>query len=257
VGSHHVESAKSVAGLYCQNNVPIIYTSPASAELIKYAANSFLAVKLSFVNEIASICEKTGAEILPVVKGLGLDSRIGERFLQPGPGWGGSCFPKDTLALISTAQSNGVPSKIVEAAVSSNIETIKRISQRLITKFEGSLQGKTIGIWGIAFKAETDDTRESPALEIISHLIYAGAKIKVYDPVATLPEKFSQAKQVSTAKDALKNVDALMVLTEWPEFGRYKADDFILEMKTPVVFDTRRILNSSWNSVSDLILVGK
>ena len=257
VGSADNESAKAVADLYCQNNVPIIVTTAASAELIKYAANSFLAIKLSFVNEVASICEQTGADIKDVATGFGLDSRIGEKFLQPGPGWGGSCFPKDTRALLSTSQAVGAPSQLVQAAVSSNNETFDRIVLRLASRFGGSLEGKEIGVWGIAFKANTDDTRESPALEIIRRLIEAGASVTAYDPVAKLPASYSSVNQVISPFEAVKNMDALMVLTEWPEFHLLKAEDFIPEMKSALVFDTRRILNETWESKSELLLVGR
>lgn len=257
VGSESEKAALEVANLYCQSNVPTIVTSPASAELIKYAANSFLAIKLSFVNEVAAICEKTGADIRDVTEGVGLDSRIGGKFLNPGPGWGGSCFPKDTRALLSIAESAGATSQIVEAAVSSNIHTFERIVDRLAHKFSDGLAGKHIAIWGLAFKANTDDIRESPALEIARRLLDAGAVLTAYDPIAKIPTNLNKVAQVSDAKKAVESADALIVLTEWPEFNTYNASEFIPLMNMPLVFDTRRVLNQTWESASDLIQVGR
>lgn len=257
VGSKNPEAAKEVADLYSQPEVEVISTTSSSAELIKYASNSFLAIKLSFINEIASICENTGADIADVAQGIGLDTRIGSKFLNPGPGWGGSCFPKDTRALLSASQEVGAPSELVMAAVSSNNKTFDRIVDRLRTKFPKGLEGTKIAVWGIAFKANTDDTRESPALEIVSRLTAAGASVCVYDPIAVLPNNFVDVAQVSTALSAVKDADSLIVLTEWPEFKELEATDFTSVMKRTLVFDTRRILNSSWEKGSDLIVVGR
>lgn len=257
VGSNDPEAAAAVAALYCQPEVTVISTSPSSAELIKYASNSFLAIKLSFINEIASICENTGADIADVARGIGLDTRIGSKFLNPGPGWGGSCFPKDTRALLSASQEVGAPSELVMAAVSSNSTTFDRIVDRLKTKFPNGLEGTKLAVWGIAFKANTDDTRESPALEIISRLAAAGATLSAYDPIAVLPNNFEGVVQVSSALTAVKDADALIVLTEWPEFNELEAAEFTKAMKRTIVFDTRRILNTSWETDSDLIVVGR
>lgn len=257
VGSSNQDAATAVAALYNKPDVPVISTSPSSAELIKYASNSFLAIKLSFINEIASICENTGADIGDVTEGLGLDSRIGSKFLQPGPGWGGSCFPKDTRALLSASQAIGAPSELVQAAVNSNRTTFNRIVDRLQTKLTDGLKGKKIAVWGISFKANTDDTRESPALEIVSRLLDAGAIVSAYDPIAVIPENFGKVTQVDTALSAVEEADALIVLTEWAEFRQLNAKDFTSAMKTANVFDTRRILNSTWETGSDLMVVGK
>lgn len=257
VGSTNRKAAIAVANLYCQQDVPMIVTSPASAELIKYAANSFLAIKLSFVNEVAAICEKTGADIRDVTEGVGLDSRIGGKFLNPGPGWGGSCFPKDTRALLSIAESAGATSHIVEAAVSSNIHTFERIVDRIAHKFSDGLAGKHIAIWGLAFKANTDDIRESPALEIARRLLDAGAVLTAYDPIAKIPTNLNKIAQVSDAKKAVESADALIVLTEWPVFNTYDASEFIPLMNMPLVFDTRRVLNQTWETAADLIQVGR
>lgn len=257
VGSKNLEAATAVADLYCQPDVPVVTTTSSSAELIKYASNSFLAIKLSFVNEIASICENTGADIGDVVDGLGLDSRIGTKFLQPGPGWGGSCFPKDTRALLSASLSVGAPSELVQAAVTSNSRTFNRIVDRLQSKFINGIKGKKIAVWGISFKANTDDTRESPALEIVSRLLDAGAIVSAYDPIAVLPNGFGVVTQAATAFAAVEEADALIVLTEWPQFRQLNAEDFTSAMKTAYVFDTRRILNSTWENESDLMVVGR
>lgn len=257
VGAKNPEAAKAVADLYSQPEVPVISTTSSSAELIKYASNSFLAIKLSFINEIASICENTGADIADVAQGIGLDTRIGSKFLNPGPGWGGSCFPKDTRALLSASQEVGAPSELVTAAVSSNNKTFDRIVDRLRSKFPEGLEGTKLAVWGIAFKANTDDTRESPALEIVSRLTAAGATVTVYDPIAVLPKNFGDVEQVSTALLAVKDADALIVLTEWPEFKELEVSEFTSAMKRTLVFDTRRILNSSWETGSDLIVVGR
>lgn len=256
VGSTSVEASLAVADLYGQTDVPIIATTTSSAELIKYAANSFLALKLSFVNEVAHICEKTGADIQDVTKGFGLDSRIGEKFLHPGPGWGGSCFPKDTRALLSTSKSVGAPSQLIDAAIAANNVTFNRMVDRLASTI-GSLEGKNIGVWGIAFKANTDDTRDSPALEIVNRLIEAGSKVVVYDPVAVLPSRYDNVIQVHTPAEAVQDKDALLVLTEWPEFHLLDAENLVSTMQSRVVFDARRILNESWSSECDLILVGR
>lgn len=257
VGSINKEAALAVAELYCQPEVPLVFTTSSSAELIKYASNSFLAIKLSFVNEIASICENTGADIKDVAHGLGLDTRIGSKFLSAGPGWGGSCFPKDTRALLSASQSVGSPSELVQAAVNSNNTTFSRIVDRLESQFEDGLSGKKIAAWGIAFKANTDDTRASPSLEIVSRLLAAGAEVSSYDPVAKLPQGFESVSQEDSPLSALKGADALIVLTEWPEFSTFDAPDFVQKMNKPLVFDTRRILNSTWETGANLMVVGR
>ncbi|MGV1034551.1 MAG: UDP-glucose dehydrogenase family protein [Microbacteriaceae bacterium] len=257
VGSDDAAAARAVAALYQQPEVPVVVTSPSSAELIKYAANSFLAIKLSFVNEVAAICERTGADITDVMRGFGLDSRIGEKFLRPGPGWGGSCFPKDTRALLATSENLGVSSALVQAAVSSNERTFHRIVERLAASLGGGFEGTRIAVWGIAFKANTDDIRESPAISIMARLIGRGAEVVAYDPVATLPPQLAAA-QAASAQEAVHGADALMVLTEWDEFAGYDAAAFVPALRRPLVFDTRRILNESWNQDGiQLVKVGR
>lgn len=256
VGSSNSKAAEAVADLYGRVGVPTIVTSTSSAELIKYASNSFLALKLSFVNEMASICEEADADIRDVAKGMGLDSRIGDKFLRPGPGWGGSCFPKDTKALVAISESVGAPSLIVRAAIESNTLVFDRIVERFSSQL-GGLTGKRIAVWGIAFKANTDDTRESPALAVVSRIISAGGTVYAYDPVAKVPSEYPEVFQTSTAYDAVVDADGLIVLTEWPEFHLLSAKDALPLMKARNVFDVRGILNATWETQSDLILVGR
>jgi len=255
VGSSEEQAATAVAALYQQPDVPLVVTTAASAELIKYAANSFLAIKLSFVNEMASLCEKVGADIADVTRGIGLDSRIGEKFLQPGPGWGGSCFPKDTRALFNISERSGVPSALVQAAIASNDQAFLRIVDRLTDALGGGLEGKRIAVWGFAFKANTDDTRDSPALSIMRQLAARGAEVIAYDPIATLPPSVV-AQQAQSALDAVSDADALIILTEWPEFSEVAARDALGVMSGNVVFDTRRVLSSDWAESSKLLKVG-
>lgn len=248
--------AHKVADLYQNTSVPNLITSTASAELIKYAANAFLAIKLSFVNEIAAICEQSGADINDVTKGFGLDSRIGEKFLKAGPGWGGSCFPKDTRALLAISESYGVKSDLINSAVHSNEKTFDRIALRAEQLAGGSLHGKKIAAWGIAFKAGTDDIRESPAVVIINRLLDKGAEVVAYDPKAKLPAE-SQAVQVGTMAEAVADAEMLIVLTEWPEFITASSSNFLPAMKAKTVFDTRAILSSDWqNHASTFASVG-
>lgn len=255
VGSTDEQAATAVAALYQQPDLPLVVTTAASAELIKYAANSFLAIKLSFVNEMASLCEQVGADISDVTRGFGLDSRIGEKFLQPGPGWGGSCFPKDTRALLNISERSGVPSALVQAAIASNDQAFHRIVDRLTDALGGGLEGMRIAVWGFAFKANTDDTRESPALSVMRRLAARGAEVIAYDPIATLPPTVI-AQQAPSALEAVRDADALIVLTEWPEFSDLSARDALAVMRGTVVFDTRRVLSADWAQSSKLLKVG-
>ncbi|MEA3539058.1 MAG: UDP-glucose/GDP-mannose dehydrogenase family protein [Pseudomonadota bacterium] len=210
--------------------VPILFTERATAEVIKYAANAFLAVKISFINEIADLCEKVGADVQGVAKGIGLDKRIGPKFLHPGPGYGGSCFPKDTLALLKTAEDNAVALQIVAATVKVNDERKRAMADRIIAACGGSVAGKTIGILGLTFKPNTDDMRDAPSLVIVPALQAAGAKVKAFDPegmkaaAALLPG----VEMCGDAYAALDGADAAVLLTEWNEFraldlGRVRA----------------------------------
>lgn len=245
VGAESPEIAQSAMDLYKGIDAPKVICSLESAESIKHASNSLLAIRLSFVNELAALSEVTGANIEEVLLGVGLDPRIGDKFLKPGPGWGGSCFPKDTSELTYTARKFGRPMATVEAAMESNKETTRRVVETIIAQLQGTVEGKQIAIWGLAFKANTEDVRDSPAISVIKILLEHGAKLEVYDPMARL----TTLKNVSSGKSALdvcRNSDALVVLTEWEEFEKISSEDVLKLMKpSAAVFDTRRVLNPS------------
>lgn len=223
---------------------PIVVTSIETAELIKYAANAFLAVKISFINEMANICEAVGADAIALAKGIGLDGRIGKKFLHPGPGYGGSCFPKDTVALLRTVQEHGVSARIVEAAVEVNAAQKARMVKKIRDALGGSETGKTIGVLGLAFKPETDDMRDAPALTILPALIERGATIRAHDPQSMR----EAAKVLPAAVDYVENpydvfdgADAVVLLTEW---NQYRAMDFKRlkdTMRAPVFVDLRNV----------------
>ncbi len=224
----------------------LIVTSEESAEMIKYAANGFLATKISFINELSQLCEAAGADVEMVRKGMGTDARIGEQFLYPGPGYGGSCFPKDTLALEKTGKQYGYKLGIVRATIEANEKQKQVIPNKVRNYYKGSLKGKTFALWGLAFKDNTDDVRESPALVIIDMLTKKGAKIVAYDPEAieTTKQAVGNNKLLSYAKgqyEALKGADALIVATNWKHFAK---PDFIRikkQLKAPVIFDGRNM----------------
>lgn len=251
VGADSPDVANRLLEIYDNISAPKISTSIKSAELIKYAANAYLASRISFVNDLAALCEQVGAAVDDVVSGMGSDSRIGKDFLKPGPGWGGSCFPKDTRALVSVANRYGVSLGIVEAAIQSNDDSFSRVVTRLKSLLGDDLIDKRIAVWGIAFKANTDDIRDSPSLEVIQRLLSMGCQISAYDPKATAPE-FKGLIQADFALDAARDADALLVLTEWGEFSQQDPSAVASVMKGSVVLDTRRILPlESWNSVFD------
>ena len=246
VGSATDSIGQNVMDLYRDLNCKKIVTSLESSELLKYASNSYLAMRLSFVNELAALSEKVGADIQAVLDGVGSDSRIGNSFLKPGPGWGGSCFPKDTRALMSIAANAGSPVPLVEAAVNSNVEAFERVIRQTESLLGGLLDGKTIGVWGLAFKANTDDTRDSPALEVIHRLQDKGAVVRVFDPVARAKENHSLIA-CATAIEAATGSDALLVLTEWNEFSDVDPESVKQVMAGGTVFDTRNVLDrNSW-----------
>lgn len=248
VGADSSEVAAKVMDLYNVIDAPKIVTSVKSAELIKYAANAYLASRLSFVNELAALCEQVGADVDDVVIGMGSDLRIGSSFLSPGPGWGGSCFPKDTRALVAVARENQVELRIVESAIEANDNAFDRVVSRLAKLLGGDLNGKVIAVLGLAFKANTDDTRDSPALEVINRLVIAGSTVRAFDPIALAPAD-SSFTQSSTVVEAVSQADALLVLTEWTEFREIDPKAVAEAMKGSVVLDTRRVLPvESWKS---------
>jgi UDPglucose 6-dehydrogenase len=223
---------------------PVIFMDERSAEMTKYAANSFLAMKITFMNEIANLCELTGADVDNVRKGIGTDSRIGKRFLFPGIGYGGSCFPKDVQALGKTAKEYGYDFKILKSVMYVNDRQKTKMIPQIKAYFDGNLKGKTIALWGLAFKPHTDDIREAPALFNIKALKRAGAKVVVFDPEAIPNVKKEIGKKVKYASsqyDALEGADALMIMTEWPEFRTPDFDKITTALKNKVIFDGRNL----------------
>ncbi|MBB46206.1 MAG: UDP-glucose 6-dehydrogenase [Rhodospirillaceae bacterium] len=224
---------------------PIVFTDLETSELTKYAANSFLATKITFINEIADLCEKLGADVHDVAKGIGLDGRIGSKFLHPGPGYGGSCFPKDTLALVQTATKADSPLRIVEAVVEVNDKRKKSMAKKIINACSGNVNDKTLAILGVTFKPNTDDMRDAPSLDIIPTLQSEGANINAYDPEG-MHEAKSVLKDVSWCNDAyeaMAGADAVAILTEWNEFRGLDLPRIKSLLKHPIVIDLRNIYN--------------
>ena len=246
VGCESARAREVMAAIYRPlylNQSPVVYVDRRTSELIKYASNAFLAVKITFINEMADLCEKTGANVQDVARGMGLDGRIGGKFLHAGPGYGGSCFPKDTLALVKTGQDFEAPIRIVETVVAVNDQRKRAMGRKIVAACGGSVRGKTIAILGLAFKPNTDDMREAPALSIIATLQDAGAAVRGYDP-----ESMEQARPLlpgvefaTNAYDCVAGADAVAILTEWDEFraldlGRIKAS-----LAAPILVDLRNI----------------
>lgn len=229
------------------NNFRVIFTDIPSAEMIKYAANSMLATRISFMNDIANLCELVGADVNMVRKGIGADTRIGNKFLYPGCGYGGSCFPKDVKALIKTAETNGYDMRVLKAVEEVNERQKRRLFDKLSQYYEGNLKGKTIALWGLAFKPETDDMREATALVVIRLLLEAGCVVKVFDPVAMDECRRRLGDVVVYATDmydATLNADALLLLTEWKQFRLPSWGVVKKSMNSPVVFDGRNIYDA-------------
>ena len=225
------------------NQSPILFTARRTAELIKYAANAFLATKITFINEIADLCEAVGADVQDVSRGIGLDNRIGAKFLHAGPGYGGSCFPKDTLALVKTAQDAGAPVRIVEAVAASNDQRKRAMAKKVIALAGGGVRDKTVAVLGLTFKPNTDDMRDSPAIAVIQALQDAGARIRAFDPEGT-----EQAKLVLTNVDytanpyeCLTGADVAVLVTEWDVFRALDMDRVKSLMKTPAIADLRNV----------------
>jgi UDPglucose 6-dehydrogenase len=225
------------------NQAPILYTGRRTAELIKYAANAFLATKITFINEIADLCEKLGSDVQEVAQGIGLDKRIGSKFLHAGPGFGGSCFPKDVRALIKTAQDYEVPMRILEAAAAVNDTRKRAMARKVSAAFAGILRGKTVAVLGLTFKPNTDDMREAPSIPLITALQDMGAKVRVYDPVG-----MEQAKQVLAdvtyyqgPYDCVEEADAAVIVTEWEQFRALDLERLRDLMACPVIVDLRNI----------------
>lgn len=225
------------------NETPILFTARRTSELIKYAANAFLAVKITFINEMAELCEAVGANVQEVSRGIGLDGRIGNKFLNAGPGYGGSCFPKDTLALTKTANDHNTPVRIVDTVVEVNAARKKAMAGKVIKAMGGDVSGKTIGVLGLAFKQNTDDMRDAPSLDIIPALIEAGAIIKAFDPEAMeeAAKLMDGLNYVENAYEAVDGADAMVILTEWDQFRALDLDRIKESLKSDIVVDLRNI----------------
>ncbi|MBO20840.1 MAG: UDP-glucose 6-dehydrogenase [Rhodospirillaceae bacterium] len=246
IGADKDRARETLASLYRPlflRDTPIIQTSLETAELTKYAANTFLATKITFINEFADLCEKVGADVQELAKGIGLDGRIGGKFLHPGPGYGGSCFPKDTEALVRSAQDAGAPITIVEQVVAVNVERKEAMARKVIAACGGSVERKTIAVLGLTFKPNTDDMRESPSLVIVPRLIEAGATVRTFDPAG-----MNEAKKLiegpvwcDDAYDAMEGAEAVVILTEWNEFRGLDLERMKTLMKQPVMIDLRNI----------------
>lgn len=249
IGSNSEHASKIMQDIYApylRTANKIILMDVKSAEMTKYAANSFLATKISFINEIANLCEKVGADAEMVRIGISSDARIGNKFLFPGLGYGGSCFPKDVKALIKTGEEYNCDMSIIKAADKANQKQRQLFIDKIIEKFGQDLSEKTFAIWGLAFKPKTDDIREAPSITIINELLKRGAKINAYDPKAKNSAKKIFKNKIRYSKksyDALENADALLILTEWNEFRRPDFEKIKLAIKKPIIFDGRNIYN--------------
>jgi UDPglucose 6-dehydrogenase len=241
IGAEDQSAAVRVSSLYLGITAPVIVTDPASAETIKYAANAFLATKISFINAVAAVCEAVGADIKDVALGMGYDSRIGHEFLRPGPGFGGSCFPKDTRAMVHIAESAGYSFGLLEGAITVNAEQFERVTDKIVAMAGGSVDGKRIGAWGLTFKARTDDLRESPSLEILGRLVAKGAIVRGFDPSG--PGPIEGIEVVDDPYAAVEGAEVLAVLTEWDEFRWLDIDKVAGLMAAKNVVDARNLLD--------------
>ena len=249
VGTDNESAYLKMADLYgpfVRQGNPILWMDPVSAEITKYACNAFLATRISFMNELARLCEKVGGDVEEVRRGMSTDVRIGKHFLYAGAGYGGSCFPKDVQALMATGRKEGMPLEIVTAAESANAKQKKHLVSRMKDHYKDGLQGKTFALWGLAFKPNTDDMREAPAITIANELVRAGAKVKAFDPVAMENARKVLENQVEFAEsafEALEGADALVLVTEWNEFRHVDFAKVKKALKSPVIFDGRNIYN--------------
>jgi UDPglucose 6-dehydrogenase len=243
IGTTSERAAGALTELYRPLGAPLIVTDPATSEMIKYASNTFLATKISFINAIANICDSVGADVKDVALGMGYDARIGFEFLKPGPGFGGSCLPKDSRALIQVAEENGYDFHLLKGVLEVNEEQ-HRVIVKKVDKATNGVSGKTIAVWGIAFKPNTDDTRDSPAFAVVRLLQEKGARIRGYDPV--VPETAYQQHGIERAPGAIEaaeDADAVLVLTEWNEFRWVDFEQLRSKMRAPVIVDARNLLD--------------
>jgi UDPglucose 6-dehydrogenase len=240
------------------NQAPLLFTGRRTSELIKYAANAFLSMKISFINEMANLCEAVDADVHEVARGIGLDNRIGPKFLHPGPGYGGSCFPKDTLALLQTAADAGVEQRIVKTVVEVNDDRKASMADRVAKALGGSAKGKRIAILGLAFKQNTDDMRDAPSIPLVTKLLEMGASISAYDPVAAgnARKLLPGAEFAKDAYGAAKDADALVVVTEWDEFRGLDLDRFAKSMRGKLIVDLRNVYNRTDAEEAGLSYIG-
>ncbi|MBS1839196.1 MAG: UDP-glucose/GDP-mannose dehydrogenase family protein [Actinobacteria bacterium] len=243
IGSADEAAAIRVFSLYRGVVTPLVVTDPATAELTKYAANAFLATKLSFINSIAAICEEVGADIGDVVLGMGHDKRIGAEFLRPGPGWGGSCFPKDTRALDAIARDAGYDFTLLRETIAVNEAQKHRVVEKVERLVPDALADAKVAVWGLTFKAGTDDLRESPSLAVIEQLVAAGADVHAHDPAVDVGTTIEGVTLHKDPLDALDGAHALVVMTEWDDYRWIDPDEIVERMSTPNVVDTRNLLN--------------
>jgi UDPglucose 6-dehydrogenase len=243
IGADDQSAAIRVAGLYLGLAAPLQVTDPASAETIKYASNAFLATKISFVNAIAAVCEAVGADVNDVVLGMGYDKRIGEAFLRPGPGWGGSCFPKDSRALVRIAENAGYDFHLLKGVIQVNDDQFSRVADKVEALAGGSIAGKKVAAWGLTFKARTDDLRDSPSLEILGRLLKRGAIVTAYDPA--VDDNVGEIEVVPDPYAACAGAEVLVILTEWDEFKWLDFDKVAETMAAKRVLDARNLLDRS------------
>lgn len=244
IGGDSSEATAAVAALYQGVDAPILQMRTASAEALKYAANAFLATKLTFINAMADICEIVGADIFDVATGIGMDPRIGYDMLRAGPGWGGSCFPKDTRALVSIAANNGYDFALLRGVIETNDQHYIRIADKIVEECGGSVKGKIVASWGLTFKAETDDLRDSPAIKILTVLHDAGAIIRAYDPTAKKPYvAYPWIEVMASPLEVCNGANVLAVLTEWKEFALIDANEIGKRLSEKMVVDGRNVLD--------------
>ena len=236
----------------------MLFTGRRTSELIKYAANAFLAMKISFINEMANLCEAVDADVHDVARGIGLDNRIGPKFLYPGPGYGGSCFPKDTLALLQTAGDAGVEQRIVKTVVEVNDDRKASMADRVAKALGGGVEGKRIAILGLAFKQNTDDMRDAPSIPLVTNLLEMGASISAYDPVAAENARklLPDAEFAKDAYAAAKDADVLVVVTEWDEFRGLDLERFAKSMRGKLIVDLRNVYNRADAEAAGLSYIG-
>ena len=254
IGATDLPAAERLAALYETNGAQVLITDPASAETVKYAANAFLAAKLSFINSVATLCEAFGANVTDVVRGMSLDHRIGTHFMSPGPGWGGSCLPKDTAALVHMADEAGYDFELLRSVIAANDAHRERLVDKIESAAGGTLGGRSVAVWGLAFKAGTDDVRESPAVAVVQSLLSRGAVVRAFDPQATV--ELPGLTQVESALAATDQADVLVVLTEWPEFAQVSLVAVELALRGSTIVDARNLLSRPAAAAAGLHVVG-